>query len=190
MQRMTTYVPVAPQTSAPLLVYIPCPAEFAVEATRAVADVVARHGMSEGPEPLVGSSTGNLAPADPSAPGSFATWVGNPNGVWDGKGYAMLRAKATISAHRAVRIGDALADAGPDQLVAMSDLADRTSMTTNEVRSALSKLSQFIALNRDVFPDYVWPFGWRYGREIDPQRPREFHYLMTSEQAAAWDAGR
>jgi hypothetical protein len=187
---MTSIRTPIPNASTPGWNYIPVPEDLTSQVLALVADLMAKRGMGQGPEALVGTDAGHLAPADPAVRGSFSTKVGNANGVWTEEGYAALRSKDTLSAHRAVRIGEALCDAGAGTLVSMGDLVDRTEMSANQVRSALSKLSLFVSVNRDVYPSYVWPFGWYYGREIDPDRPREFHYVMDGAQWEAWDANR
>jgi hypothetical protein len=170
--------------------YIPVPAEMTPEVLVFVGGLMAERGMAEGPEPFVGTDEGHLGPAEPAGRGSFSTKVGNPNGCWVAEGYATLRRKSNMSAHRAVRIGDALCDAGPGTLISMTDLAQRTDMTPTQVRSALGKLTQFVAANPQAYPHFVWPFGWYYGRQISAEKPREFHYVMDAEQRSAWAANR
>lgn len=194
---MHVMVPSMTSTSVPSSIaaspgwnYIPVPDDLTGQVLALVADLMVKRGMASGPEALVGTDAGHLAPADAASRGSFSTSVGNANGVWTDAGYAALRSKETLSAHRAVRIGEALCDAGAGTLVSLSDLADRTEMSSNQVRSALSKLSLFVSVNPDIYPSYVWPFGWYYGREINPERPREFHYVMDPAQWEAWDATR
>ena len=172
-------------------VYVPVRAHYADRVLAYAGSLAAASGEAQGPEPLVDFPDGHLmpssTPANPAGAGSFLTEVGNPNGVWTPEGYAALRGATTVSAIRAVRIGDALAETcGP---IRLTTLAEATDMTPEAFRSALSKLSAFVKDRPAIYPQYVWPFGWRYGKSVSSEHPREFHYEMSTEQRDSWESG-
>ena len=84
---------------------------------------------------------------------------------------------------RILAIGEALCEA--DGRLRMSELV--SGVRTTAIPQALGKLSEYIRRHMDTFDNkWRWPFGWEFGRNVDSEHPREFHYDMTPAQRAAW----
>lgn len=128
---------------------------------------------------------------DEASRGSHATRYGKPGVTWTQEQWASLYELHTTSARRIDKILQVLAGRGPGEAnrISLSALAHRSDLTANEVRSAFSKLTQHMLARPEVYPGDAagrWPFAWAYGREIDPERPREYHYWFGIEQHQSW----
>lgn len=162
-------------------VYVPVPAEHADEVSAFADRLESRTGASGAPD----------GPEDPDEPDprAMGTVTGrrrhNDGGtVWRPQDYERFRRTGNPSYQRVRAFMDVLASR-PEESLPTSEVTMLSGITDTQIRAALGKFTRWIGVNLGTS---AWPFGWAYGHDVDPANPSEFHYTMSTEQAAAWRA--
>ena len=162
-------------------VYVPVPAEHADEVSAFVDRLESRADPSSALD----------GPDDPGAPDlrAMGTVTGrrrhNGGGtVWRPQDYEKFRRTGNPSYQRVRAFMEVLA-ARPEEALPTSEVTALSGITDTQIRAALGKFTRWIGVNLGTS---AWPFGWAYGHDVDPANPSEFHYTMSAEQAAAWQA--
>lgn len=155
------------------IVYVPVSAENADEVSAFADRLESPAGTSDNPsypdELTFGTQTGRRRH--------------NSGGtVWQPDDYAKFRRTGNPSYRRVSAFMDVLATR-PEESLPTSEVTSLSGITDTQIRAALGKFTLWIGINLD---NNAWPFGWAYGHDVDPANPREFHYTMSAEQAAAW----
>ena len=171
-------------------VQFPVPVEYTAAVTMFLADL--ERGLQPAPEAYGAGGAGDdldpLTPMDPTT-GSNATVRRKAGIVWTPDEYDAFFDNATLSKERIYSFFAKLPIGEENAQPTSEIVANIGNIKDTEIRAALSWLTKFLRNNPDTYASDSWPFGWKVGKQVDPNNPYEFHYWLSQDQANAYKAG-